>query len=399
MALADNAARKAGEKLPAFKPKEKKFDWAEGYMDFVMSGGQADAMTMGGATQGKDLVQSGINIGQGKGSAGDYLTVGLAPFALAGFGAGAGAAAAVRATKPSADLARAYNQLARTLAKPQVTHMTTLEGLQGIVGSGGRLKTAVSDGVKQSPGSYGDFTTRQSIIPDDPVYGVFLRGNPNLEYKAPRPGTGYFTGATNSARMATQLPYMNTRQNPVFDYGAIGINFNPNVSRQSTATVGDSVGWAPMQPKLSPTGEYLGATSVPPTRLSPGASAQQIREAAKTANAEQLTSPFFRQPLPYLEAQIPKELATLQNAKSISVPTAEGAAQVTELLRSAGINTKVVVRKTKDYKQPLVEKAIEALGQTMKRAGYKRDALRRKINELKPRKPVDQISEAWELEI
>jgi hypothetical protein len=144
MGLADNAARRAGEKPPVFKPAAKKFDWAEGYMDFVTSGGQADAMTMGGATQGKDLVQSGINIGQGKGSAGDYLTVGLAPFALAGFGAGAAAKKAV----PLADKALATAIAGNTLKRGKTAQIVPDYALRKIKADQ-QVKNAFQAGQKE----------------------------------------------------------------------------------------------------------------------------------------------------------------------------------------------------------------------------------------------------------
>lgn len=303
------------------------------------------------------------------------FTVGLnaLPFG-AGGGAVRGAQAAARATQPSADLARAYNQLARTLAKPKVTHMTTMQGLEGMVGSGGRMKTAFGDAVSPSPASTGDFTVRGVVAADDPVYGAFMRGNPNVTY-LPSSAPAYATKTTQDAQRATRL-MQGVPDNPMLQYGDIGINFSPQVSRASTATVGDSVGWAPTVARADG-----GASFAPTPRLSPGASAQQIREAAEAAGAGNLRSPWMNRSLPYLEAQIPKELATLQNAKSISVSSKAQADSVKKLLESAGINTKVVVRKTKTESQSPINRAIEALDKASKRMEYRRSAVQEKLRQ------------------
>lgn len=327
------------------------------------------AMMAGGAA---DIITSGSDILSGDADAFDFLTLGafaLPPVAGAGI---KGAKAALNATKPAADLSRAYNQLAKTLARPQVTHMTDLKALEGMIGSGGQLKTAASGAVSPSQASAGDFTVRNLVAPDDPIYGAFIRGNPNVTFN-PSSMPAYATKSSQDARRATQIT-QGVPDNPLLDYGDIGINFNPQVSRASTATLGDSVGWSPTVARAEG-----GADFAATQRLSPGASADQIRDAARTAGVEDLRSPFFGRSLPYLEAQIPRELATLQNAKSISVTSPEQARIVSNLLKEAGINTKVVVRKTKNETEPLVSRAIEALANASKQMGYRKDALQQRL--------------------
>jgi hypothetical protein len=354
------------------------------------------------------------NVQQGRGGLDDYLTFGevaLGPLGLVGKGAASavkGAAAASRFAPPPTQLkaleakaaalrkarrrdpiikagqalkgadkfAPGYKYLEKVLQKPRVTHMTSLEGLEGIVDSGGALKTAVGDAVKRGGRSHFDLAHRASLIPDDPIYGAFLKGNPNKVYEVTR------GGAQGMAKSATRLS-PDTPDTPLLGYGDIGLNFNRQASRKSTATVGDSVGWAPVD---KTTGHFGGKPNekvkfLSPSRLKPGATAAEIRKAAIRADAEDLRTPFWDTAFPYLEAQMPKEFATLKNVKSISVGSPQQAARAKEILRRAGIDKPVVVRKRVTPKRTPGEVAIDTIDNVIYKRKLKLDARSRALHQ------------------
>ena len=335
MALADNAARKAGEKLPAFKPAAKKFDWAEGYMDFVMSGGQADAMTMGGATQGKDLVQSGINIGQGKGSAGDYLTVGLAPLALAGFGAGGAAAKGVSA----ADNALARLLATRVLKNPNVSVRFPSNVSSDLINSG-RFKNSTELGIDSG---FSVISPQARINAENLAYGIPLTAN-----AADRPIYGMLTANKQipSTRLLPETAKLSQATRPAptsTGYGdAVAVFKNPS----GKFSGGDSYSSNP--------GQSWNLGQVPAEFADNPAMAFRSDVDRLFTGADDAYRAATRQRPQSLEAAIPAKDASISNVDYFLVDSKAKKNALQILLKKQGYSTKV--RLDKKMNKPVTNK-------------------------------------------
>jgi F0F1-type ATP synthase membrane subunit c/vacuolar-type H+-ATPase subunit K len=315
-------------------------------------------MTMGGATQGKDLVQSGINIGQGKGSAGDYLTVGLAPFALAGFGAGGAAAKGLKAASRSPEVARAL--ALQALRNPNIVSRQGIDVLENMARSGDTRFRSVfeinpSDVTRfqeyqkrglMNPAALSEESARRAAseqsllgIPLDapvsarPVYGVVTPKVPFLASGAPKP-QGQQRNVLEQMRSAL------SPRNPFLEeYGAGQANvvFDPKKLGRVTATAGD-VG----------SGAFGGARGAAEDLGTKG-----IRNVAEKSVVDYKGTPSVP---PYLEAQMYG--ANLANAKRVTVPTKDARNRLAQLFKEQGIKVPVKVDRGA-VRQSAREKAVQ----------------------------------------
>lgn len=317
------------------------FNWAQEYGNRVTSTNEnflpRSVVGTEGGLYADDIVNSTRNISGGEGGIFDYLTVGLAPLALAGFGAARGAQAVNRSPDAARMLALA------ALRNPNIVSRQGIDTLGQMARSGdtrfrniyeidpaasGRFQQYQEQGIL-NPASLAQEASRRSMselellgIPLDaaaparPTYGVVTPALPFLASSAPR-GRGYNQGAVEQMRniLSPRNPYLDE-----FGEGQANVVFRPGDLDRVTATAGD-VGAA----------AFGGARGAAEQLGTPG-----IRNIAQQSVLDYKGVPSLP---PFLEAQMYG--ANLANARKVTVPTREAQRELQQAFRRAGINVPV----------------------------------------------------------